>query len=48
MRAYHGELVMAAAGGRRDSLDDESYLGPAAESRFVLLVATGELEVAEY
>jgi predicted nucleic acid-binding protein len=47
MRAYHGELVMAAPVVAETVWMIEYCLGPAAESRFVRLVASGELEVAE-
>jgi predicted nucleic acid-binding protein len=47
MRAYHGELVMAAPVVAEPAWMIESRLGPAAEARFVRLVATGGLEVAD-
>jgi uncharacterized protein len=47
MRAYHGELVMAAPVVAETAWMIEPRLGFAAGSRFVRLVATGELEVAD-
>lgn len=47
LRVRHDELVMAAPVVAETAWMIESRLGPPAESRFVSLIITGRLEVAD-
>ncbi len=47
MRSHHGELVVTAAVVAETAWMIELRLGPASEARFLRLISTGELEVAD-